>query len=465
MNGRHVPVRTWRIWGLVNEARIITKSSSILMNIVKQLTVLVGLFTLAANTGPFAAPQTQSSNSELPEIKLVVTEGYGTDVPSAAQNAAKNALTQVVGSFIDANKLLEKQVEIREGVRTQVQNIKTDIKEYSQGSIKSFEIINVGQQDGLTVVTAKAEILVEELNEYIKGIVGGEQEIAGTGLFAQASTKSKQNEDKVGILLDNVIVPLYTGEVIEFEISKPKGYEPNENYAQMPEIKELASKFGAENTFVFDVVAKINESYLTNAIKNLKGISRLNDKIRTNIYFLDPYPAQSKDGMSQMINVLKDEDFLVILHDGQSMDLVNAWEKSERAPWHLNLSTFPSTVYVVEDTKSRLKKSGDIGASFFEWPGVQEKKLIVEFTDGSGNVLQEATVNTKPLTAIAIESDYTRYIGLTTPWQLFGGNLEKNVSGQRWAGMAILKQRSFKLVVAINQAVLAKIQKISLTLQ
>ena len=435
------------------------------MNIVKALSVLVGVFTLTANTGSFAAPQPQGSMPGLPEIKVVVTEGYGTDVPSAAQNAAKNALTQVVGSFIDANKMLEKQVEIREGVRTQVQNIKTDIKEYSQGSIKSFEIINVGQQDGLTVVTAKAEILVEELNEYIKGIVGGEQEIGGTNLFAQASTKSKQNEDKVGILLENVILPFDTGEVVEFEISKPNGYDSNESYAQIPEAKELASKFGAENTFIFDVVAKINESFLNNAIKNLKAISRYNDKIRTKIDFLEPYATTYANAMTQKGEKLQDEDFLVILHDGQSTDLVSEWDKSESAPWHLNLSTFPSTVYIVGDTKSRLKNSGEIGAAFFKWPGVQEKSLIVEFTDGSGNVLQEAAVNTKPLTAIAIESDYTRYIGLAPPWQLFGGNLEKHVSSTSWSGMAILKQRSFKLVVAINQAVLAKIQKISLTLQ
>lgn len=43
------------------------------------------------------------------EIRTVVAEGVGTDPQSAAQDAAQNALTNVVGSFIDANKQLEKR--------------------------------------------------------------------------------------------------------------------------------------------------------------------------------------------------------------------------------------------------------------------------------------------------------------------------------------------------------------------
>ncbi|MFL6353559.1 MAG: hypothetical protein ACJ74Z_17145 [Bryobacteraceae bacterium] len=65
------------------------------------------------------------------EIKTVVAEGIGTDPQNAAQDAAQNALTNVVGSFIDANKQLEKHSEIRDGIRSQTTHIRTDVKEYS----------------------------------------------------------------------------------------------------------------------------------------------------------------------------------------------------------------------------------------------------------------------------------------------------------------------------------------------
>jgi hypothetical protein len=81
------------------------------------------------------------------EIKIIIAEGVGSDPQNAAQDAAQNALTNVVGSFIDANKQLEKRSEIRDGIRSQTRQIRTDIKEYSQGSIRSFEIVDT-KKDG-----------------------------------------------------------------------------------------------------------------------------------------------------------------------------------------------------------------------------------------------------------------------------------------------------------------------------
>ena len=79
------------------------------------------------------------------EIRTVVAEGVGSDPKSAAQDAAQNALTNVVGSFIDANKELEKRSEISNGIRNQTTQIRTDIKEYSQGAIQSFQEVGRGR--------------------------------------------------------------------------------------------------------------------------------------------------------------------------------------------------------------------------------------------------------------------------------------------------------------------------------
>ena len=101
-------------------------------------------------------PNTLISNAiEEKEIKTVTSNGFGTTLESAAQNAAENALTQVVGSFIDAETQIKKQKEIRDGVISKTKIIKKDIKDYSQGSIKYFEILNIQENGSIFNVTAR----------------------------------------------------------------------------------------------------------------------------------------------------------------------------------------------------------------------------------------------------------------------------------------------------------------------
>ena len=54
-----------------------------------------------------------SIGSYAQETMTVVSEGVGSDVESAIQNAAETALIQVVGSFIDSSKAFEKYEEIK----------------------------------------------------------------------------------------------------------------------------------------------------------------------------------------------------------------------------------------------------------------------------------------------------------------------------------------------------------------
>src|SRR5208282_2674611 len=58
-----------------------------------------------------------------PAIQSVIAQGVGKDVESAAKNAAENALVQVVGSFIDVEKQLEKKTQIANGIRAEIKNI------------------------------------------------------------------------------------------------------------------------------------------------------------------------------------------------------------------------------------------------------------------------------------------------------------------------------------------------------
>lgn len=152
-------------------------------------------------------------------IQTVVSEGLGTDVPSAAQNAAQNALTNVVGSFMDSNKMLEKRVEIQDGVRSQTSRIDTNIKEYSQGSIQHFEVLQVSEQAGLTKVTAKVSVRIDDFKAFIKKLAEGKTDVEA-GLFSSLATEKNQKGNLEKIIID-LVNPVVKGEVSRFEIGKP----------------------------------------------------------------------------------------------------------------------------------------------------------------------------------------------------------------------------------------------------
>ena len=143
---------------------------------------------IAQDTNSEEVDKTQKTyTSEGKEIQTVIAIGIGTSPQGAAQNAAENALTQVVGSFIDAETILTKKTEIRDGVVASQKNSKK-ISDYSQGSIKSFEILNTSQNGSIYNVTARVDVRIEDFRAYIKELAYGSKKI-NTGLFSSLKQK------------------------------------------------------------------------------------------------------------------------------------------------------------------------------------------------------------------------------------------------------------------------------------
>lgn len=230
----------------------------------------------ANGAAPASSPNRYSVDS--PEIRVVVTDGLGTDIPSAAQNAAQNALIQVVGSFMDATKVLEKRVEIQEGVRTQSSKIDTNIKEYSQGSIQGFEVLDVTTQAGLTKVTAKVSVRMEDFKTYIKKSAEGEVTVAGESLFAKAATETKQTANKTAMLYENVILPIASGQALDFTIGPPQpasSLKVNRSVRNNTRVMldTLIQEHGIENVIVFNLTISLKPEFEENMKKTLSTIS------------------------------------------------------------------------------------------------------------------------------------------------------------------------------------------------
>ena len=159
-------------------------------------------------------------NAEQKEIETIIANGMGTSIQDAAQNAAENALTQAVGSFIDATTMMEKRTEIADGVVSRSKVINKDIKEYSQGSIQYFEILDTTETSGIFRLTARVDVRIEDFRAYIKELASGTQKV-GAGLFAQMDTEQDNTEDRLSLVIDKILLPIMAGEVHNIDIDPP----------------------------------------------------------------------------------------------------------------------------------------------------------------------------------------------------------------------------------------------------
>lgn len=197
-----------------------------------------------------------------PKIQTVVVEGLGIDIQSAAQNAARNALTNVVGSLIDTQSMLNKRTEIEDGIRTQTKSISSSIKEYSQGSIQSFEILDTKTEGSLYRVSAKVSVRIEDFRAYIKKLAEGETAVEG-GLFTRSQIHNDQTRNKVD-LINGLLRPLIAGEVIKFDVEKPTPISESTYKGGDRQLDSIIQKNGIESVFFIKVVASIDPSFLQN---------------------------------------------------------------------------------------------------------------------------------------------------------------------------------------------------------
>lgn len=145
-----------------------------------------------------------------PGTVVVVANGVGTTVESAVQNAAENALTQVVGSFVDTEKMIDRRSQIANGIREESRNVSSKMREYSQGSIRSFDVIGTQQDAGVVRVTAKVAVQVENFRARMQQALEGSTSVS-KGLLAQAATEQRQEANAEAIFVDRVVTPLVQG--------------------------------------------------------------------------------------------------------------------------------------------------------------------------------------------------------------------------------------------------------------
>ncbi|MGT2481210.1 hypothetical protein ACU4GR_25770 [Methylobacterium oryzae CBMB20] len=199
---------------------------------------------------PLATSPDVPPTASAPPTQTVIAQGMGTDVESATKNAAENALTQVVGSFIDTEKMLEKRSQIVDGIRSETRSLRSDVREYSQGSIKALEVLDTARDAGLFRVQARVTVRVEDFKAYIKKVAVGETAM-GAGLFAQIATARSQQQNLEGLLKDKIVGPIAAGEAVRIRVGSPvplsnSDLQPTTRSSGPDTARDLADEPGSE---------------------------------------------------------------------------------------------------------------------------------------------------------------------------------------------------------------------------
>lgn len=151
-------------------------------------------------------------------VKTVITKGFGSTFDEASQNALKNALTTVVGTFIDAETRLEEKTTIIDGIISESNNLKENINNYSQGSIKYFEILKTEKRNGIFIVEAKVEVLKKEFSRFIKKFAFAESNFPGAEISTVIETNLNNKKSKAKLIANKIIKPLTEGTVYDMRI-------------------------------------------------------------------------------------------------------------------------------------------------------------------------------------------------------------------------------------------------------
>ena len=219
-------------------------------------------------------------------IKTITANGFGTSIESAARNAASNALTQIVGSFIDSETIIKEKTTINNGILEQSNIIKEEISDYSQGSIKYFEILNIEKNDSIYNVTARVDVRVDDFKKYIKKVANNISRISTTELFAEMGTK-KNNLDNKYKLFKKIFPPLMNFEVIESthgqmqtlesfitsaECKKTSIYNLNPGWCTINK-SNFSDYLNTEKSVILPFSIKLNQNYIDNTLDILENIS------------------------------------------------------------------------------------------------------------------------------------------------------------------------------------------------
>ena len=199
------------------------------------------------------------------KTKKVITVGFGIDIDAAVQDAAVNALKQVSGSFIDEETSYENKYKLQNSLTNQSEILEEKLRSYSQGSIKSYEIISANKKGSLYEVKASFEISTKGFKTYVKERGSGSKKIK-KGLFTSILSENKESGSKISFY-KKIVSPINRAEVIEVNVGEPITLKTFISPSKKEEETVIAKGFGnsidnAIKNAAFNALTKVVGSFM-----------------------------------------------------------------------------------------------------------------------------------------------------------------------------------------------------------
>ena len=250
------------------------------------------------------------------DIREVTVVGRGENYNKAAQNAAKNALIEVVGSFLDAQTLVNKKTIIEDGLIERTKEIRVDISEYSQGSIQSMEIINTYEENALSVVIAKVRVRINDFRRYIQKLSSGSTEVAKS-IFASVAVDMENKDQMMKIFLSKLIKPVAEGKVFSIQIGEPMFLEQffNSPYCLTAKSRTCEGKgttdFNPSKALIMPASVSLDPAFKSNLINTLDNMS--SEKI--------VHTSLTDRGMRELLQVSDRDDHVTAIFTKKPLSL------------------------------------------------------------------------------------------------------------------------------------------------
>lgn len=174
---------------------------------------LVVLFMLIVST-TLSTPS-KSFADEPEKVEKVVVTGIGTTADKARHNAIRNAVEQVVGTYVSSDTLIKDS-----------QLIKDEILSYSGGYVKESRIISTDKADDLVNVKLEALVVATKLKRKIQALNIATKKVEGNNLFGEAFGKLAASKDASQLLLK--FMSKYPQAAYNIEVGKPEIVSTNQ---------------------------------------------------------------------------------------------------------------------------------------------------------------------------------------------------------------------------------------------
>lgn len=164
---------------------------------------LIPASLLPPSNPPTTAKSQQPAQSDIVEV---VAQGMGVDSNAALLNAYSNAVQQALGSYVDAEILVQNDQIVHDKILT-----------YSKGFIEKVDIVSQNQANGLFQVNIRAKVKRQQLLEQAKANNISLKAVDGTSLHAKVMSQIKQEQD-ANALLEKALLPFAGTDLMRAEV-------------------------------------------------------------------------------------------------------------------------------------------------------------------------------------------------------------------------------------------------------